>query len=99
MQADKSLLEHMTDAMSDFATRAKKTAKKVKRTMAGRPAKKTKSSAGRKELARTRRPRRWLRRRQGVAADASKGARVDRIQTLAQAFREDQTNPERQKAA
>jgi hypothetical protein len=50
MQADKSLLEHMTDAMSDFATRAKKTAKKVKRTMAGRPAKKTKSSAGRKAV-------------------------------------------------
>jgi hypothetical protein len=44
---DKSLLEHM---MAEFATRAKKTAKKVKRTMAGWPPKKTKSSAGRKAV-------------------------------------------------
>lgn len=50
MQADKSLLEHMIDSMSDFAVRAKKTAKKVKRTMAGRPPKKTKSSAARKAV-------------------------------------------------
>ncbi len=49
-QADKSLLDHMTDLMAEFATRAKKTAKKVKRTMAGRPPKKTKSSAGRKAV-------------------------------------------------
>jgi len=27
MQADKSLLDHMTDLMAEFATRAKKTAK------------------------------------------------------------------------
>jgi hypothetical protein len=47
MQDDKSLLEHM---MADFATRAKKASKKVKRTMAGRPPKKTKSSAGRKAV-------------------------------------------------
>jgi hypothetical protein len=44
---DKSLLEHM---MAEFTTRAKKTAKKVKRTMAGRPPKKTKSSGGRKAV-------------------------------------------------
>lgn len=44
---DKSLLEHM---MAEFATRAKKTAKKVKPAMTGRPAKKTKSSAGRKAV-------------------------------------------------
>jgi hypothetical protein len=50
MQADKSLLEHMIDSMSDFTARAKKTAKKVKRTMAGRSPKKTKSSAARKAL-------------------------------------------------
>ena len=50
MQADKSLLEHMIDSMSDFTARAKKTAKKVKRTMAGRPPKKTKSSAARKAV-------------------------------------------------
>jgi hypothetical protein len=50
MQADKSLLEHMIDSMSDFAARAKKTAKKGKRTMAGRLPKKTKSSAGRKAV-------------------------------------------------
>jgi hypothetical protein len=43
MQADKSLLEHMTDAMAEFETRAKKTVKQVKRSMAGRPPKKTKS--------------------------------------------------------
>jgi hypothetical protein len=43
----KSLLEHM---MAEFATRAKKTTKKVKRAMAGRPPKKTKSSAGRKAV-------------------------------------------------
>jgi hypothetical protein len=49
MQAGKSLLEHMIDSMSDFAAR-KKTAKKVKRTMAGRPSKKTKSSAARKAV-------------------------------------------------
>jgi hypothetical protein len=36
--------------MAEFATRAKKTAKKVKRTMTGRPPKKTKSSAGRKAV-------------------------------------------------
>jgi hypothetical protein len=50
MQADKSLLEHMTDAMSDFAVRAGKTTKKVKRTIAGRPPKKAKASAGRKAV-------------------------------------------------
>jgi hypothetical protein len=50
MQADKSLLEHMTNAMADFATRAKKTAKKVNRTMAGRPPKIAKASAGRKAV-------------------------------------------------
>jgi hypothetical protein len=50
MQADKSLLDHMTDLMAQYATRAEKTAKKVKRTMAGRPPKKTKSSAGRKTV-------------------------------------------------
>jgi hypothetical protein len=67
MQADKSLLEHMTDAMSDFEARAKKTAKKVKRTMAGRPPKKTKSSAGRKAVGRHKRakkvPKKTTRRR------------------------------------
>jgi hypothetical protein len=50
MQADKSVLDHMTGLMAEFTTRAKKTAKKVKRTMAGRPPKKTKSSAGRKAV-------------------------------------------------
>ena len=50
MPADKSLLEHMTDAMAEFETRAKKTVKKAKRTMAGRPPKKTRSSAGRKAV-------------------------------------------------
>jgi len=50
MEDDKSLLEHITDGMAEFATRAKKAAKKVKRTMAGRPPKKTKSSAGRKAV-------------------------------------------------
>jgi hypothetical protein len=44
MQADKSVLDHMTGLMADFATRAKKTAKKVKRAMAGRPPKKAKAS-------------------------------------------------------
>ena len=55
MQADKSLLDHMTDLMAEFATRAKKTAKKVKRTMASRPPKKTKSSAGRKAVGKNKR--------------------------------------------
>lgn len=55
MQADKSLLEHMTDAMAEFATRTKKTVKKAKRTMAGRPPKKTKSSAGRKAVGKNKR--------------------------------------------
>jgi CRISPR/Cas system Type II protein with McrA/HNH and RuvC-like nuclease domain len=52
MQADKSLLEHMMDA---FETRAKKTVKKVERTMVGRPPKKTKSSAGRKAVGKNKR--------------------------------------------
>jgi hypothetical protein len=34
MQADKSLLEHMINSMSDFVATARKTAKRVKRTMA-----------------------------------------------------------------
>jgi hypothetical protein len=55
MQADKSLLEHMIDSMSDFAATAKKTAKRVKRTMAGRPPKKTKSSASRKAVGKNKR--------------------------------------------
>jgi hypothetical protein len=38
--------------MAEFATRAKKTTKKVKRAMAGRPPKKTKSSAGRQAVGR-----------------------------------------------
>jgi hypothetical protein len=50
MQADKSLLDHMTDLMAEFATRAKKSAKKVKRMMVGRPPKMTKSSGGRKAV-------------------------------------------------
>jgi hypothetical protein len=54
MQADKSLLEHMTDAMAEFETGAKKTVKQVKRSMAGRPPKKTKSSAGRKAVGKKR---------------------------------------------
>jgi hypothetical protein len=54
MQADKSLLEHMIDSMSDFAAR-KKTAKKVRRTMAGLPPKKTKSSAARKAVGKNKR--------------------------------------------
>jgi hypothetical protein len=69
----KSLLEHM---MAEFGTRAKKTTKKVKRAMAGRPAKKTKSSAGRKAVGKnksakkvaketTRRRRRCVPRRPG----------------------------------
>ena len=62
MQADKSLLEHMTDAMSDFEARAKKTAKKVKRTMAGRPPKKTKSSAGRKAVGKNKRTKKTAKR-------------------------------------
>jgi hypothetical protein len=62
MQADKSLLEHMTDAMSDFAARKKKTAKKVKRTMAGRPPKKTKSSAGRKAVGKNKRAKKTAKR-------------------------------------
>ena len=49
MQANKSLLEHMINSMSDFAAR-KKAAKKVNRTMAGRPPKKAKSSAARKAV-------------------------------------------------
>jgi len=55
VQADKSLLEHMTDAMAAFETRAKKTVKKAKRTMVGRPPKKTKSSAGRKAVGKNKR--------------------------------------------
>jgi hypothetical protein len=55
MPADKSLLEHMLDSMSDLGVRAKKTAKKVKRTMAGRPPKKTKSSAARKAVGKNKR--------------------------------------------
>jgi hypothetical protein len=55
MQADKSLLEHMIDSMSDFVATAKKTAKRVKRTMAGRPPKKTKSSASRKAVGKNKR--------------------------------------------
>jgi hypothetical protein len=50
MQADKSVLDHMTDLMAEFTTRTKKPAKKVKKTRAGRPPKKTKSSAGRKAV-------------------------------------------------
>jgi hypothetical protein len=50
MQADKSVLDHMTGLMAEFTTRAKKTAKKVKRAMTSRPAKKAKSSAGRKAV-------------------------------------------------
>jgi hypothetical protein len=60
MQADKSLLEHMTDAMSDFAARARKTAKKVKRT--GRPPKKAKSSAGRKAVGKNKRAKKTAKR-------------------------------------
>ena len=73
MQADKSVLDHMTGLMAEFTTRAKKTAKKVKRAMlAGRPRKPNhqpveRRSAGRKA------PRRLRRRRPSVAADASKG--------------------------
>jgi hypothetical protein len=52
MEHGKSLLEHM---IADFATRAKKTAKKVKPAMAGRPPKKTKSSAGRKAVGQNKR--------------------------------------------
>jgi ElaB/YqjD/DUF883 family membrane-anchored ribosome-binding protein len=55
MEDNKSLLEHMTDVMAEFGTRAKKTAKKVKRSMAGRPRKKTKSSAGRKAVGKNKR--------------------------------------------
>ena len=47
MENAKSLLDHM---MTEFAARAKRTAKKIKRTMAGRPPKKTKASAGRKAV-------------------------------------------------
>ena len=55
MQADKSLLEHMIVLMSDFVATAKKTAKRVKRTMAGRPPKKTKSSASRTAVGKNKR--------------------------------------------
>jgi hypothetical protein len=47
MENGKSLLEHM---IADFAARAKKTTKKIKRTMAGRLPKKAKASAGRKAV-------------------------------------------------
>ena len=47
MEDGKSLLDHM---MAEFAAREKKTAKKIKRTMAGRPPKKAKASAGRKAV-------------------------------------------------
>ena len=50
MQLTKSLLDHMTDLLAQYASRAKKSVKKVSRTMAGRPPKKTKSSAGRKAV-------------------------------------------------
>ena len=62
MQADKSLLEHMTDAMAEFETRAKKTVKQVKRSMAGRPPKKTKSSAGRKAVGKNKRAKKAAKR-------------------------------------
>ena len=45
MENGKSLLDHM---MTEFAARAKRTAKKIKRTMVGRPPKK--ASAGRKAV-------------------------------------------------
>jgi hypothetical protein len=62
MQADKSLLEHMTDGMAEFATRTKKTVKKAKRTMVGRPPKKTKSSAGRKAVGKNKRAKKAAKR-------------------------------------
>ena len=62
MQADKSLLDHMLDSMSDLAVRAKKTAKKVKRTMAGRPPKKAKSSAARKAAGKNKRAKKAVKK-------------------------------------
>jgi hypothetical protein len=47
MEDGKSPLDHM---MAEFAARTKKTAKKIKRAMAGRPPKKAKASAGRKAV-------------------------------------------------
>jgi hypothetical protein len=62
MQADKSLLEHMTDAMAEFETRAKKTVKQVKRSMVGRPPKKSKSSVGRKAVGKNKRAKKTAKR-------------------------------------
>jgi hypothetical protein len=65
----------MIDSMSDFVATAKKTAKRVKRTMAGRPPKKTKSSASRKAVGKNKRAKKAAKKTTSVAADMSKGAR------------------------